>query len=137
MDAWLRGSRKRPPRNLSIWSDRDLKDKLFLLPPGFEDNGRREFCPECAEIWGVLSYYPAIKEALDIVYVDLAHPRGPICELLGEGQWNAPTLVLASSDSRHAIVEAKSSNGRAYLGSAREIAKYFSQKFGTAVPRGS
>ena len=38
------------------------KDILFLLPPGFEDNERREFCPECAELWGVLSYYPAIKD---------------------------------------------------------------------------
>ena len=114
-----------------------MKDKLFLLPPGFEDNERREFCPECAEIWGVLSYYPAIKEALDIVYVGLAHPRGPICDLLGEGEWNAPTLVLASSESRQAKVEPKTSNGHAYLGSAREIAKYFSQRFGTAMPRGS
>lgn len=114
-----------------------MKDILFLLPPGFEDNNRREFCPECAELWGVLSYYPAIKEALDIVYVDLAHPRGPICQLLGEGQWNAPTLVLASSEAHDANVAAKSSNGRAYLGSAREIAKYFSQRFGAAMPRGS
>ena len=51
------------------------KDLLFLLPPGFEDNDRREFCPECAELWGVLHYYPAIKEALDIRYVGIHHPR--------------------------------------------------------------
>ena len=51
------------------------KDILFLLPPGFEDNDRREFCPECAELWGVLAYYPAIKESLDIRYVGIKHPR--------------------------------------------------------------
>lgn len=111
------------------------KDILFMLPPGFEDNDRREFCPECAEMWGVLHYYPAIKEALDIRYVGISHPREPICEILGEGQWNAPTLVLAAE--HEALVDAPRANGMAYLGSARDIAKYFAARFGTAMPRGS
>ncbi len=111
------------------------KDILFLLPPGFEDNNRREFCPECAELWGVLHYYPAIKEALEIRYVGIDHPRAPICEILGEGRWNAPTLVLAPAHA--ALIDAERSNNVAYLGSAREIAKYFAVRFGTAVPRGS
>jgi len=42
------------------------RDTLFLLPPGFADNGRREYCPECAEIWGVLSYYPAIQQSVAV-----------------------------------------------------------------------
>lgn len=110
------------------------KDILFLLPPGFEDNDRREFCPECAEMWGVLHYYPAIKEAIEIRYVGIAHPRGPICEFLGQGRWNAPTLVLAEAAGDPT---ASTSNGYSYYGSARNIAKYFAQKFGIAVPRGS
>ena len=113
------------------------KDILFLLPPGFEDNDRREFCPECAELWGVLAYYPAIKEALDIRYVGIEHPRDPICELLGEGRWNAPTLVLAEENTAFASGRLAQNNGLNYLGSAREIAKYFAARFGTAVPRGS
>lgn len=111
------------------------KDILFLLPPGFEDNGRREFCPECAEIWGVLHYYPAIKEALEIRYVGISHPRQPICDILGEGRWNAPTLILAPEHAD--LVDVRRENGAAYLGSAREIARYFSVRFGIAVPRGS
>ena len=113
------------------------KDILFLLPPGFEDNQRREFCPECAELWGVLHYYPAIKESLDIRYVGIAHPREPICEFLGEGKWNAPTLILADAKDRPGSADARKSEGYAYLGSARKIANYFAAKFGTAVPRGS
>ena len=113
------------------------KDILFLLPPGFEDNERREFCPECAELWGVLSYFPAIKEALEIRYVGIEHPRAPICILLGEGRWNAPTLVLAEQNLGYAPSEAQQSNGESYLGSARAIARYFAARFGTAVPRGS
>lgn len=113
------------------------KDTLFLLPPGFEDNGRREFCPECAEMWGVLNYYPAIKEALEIRYVGIHHPRDPIVEVLGEGRWNAPTLILAKPDSVAGDLRTETSNGVAYLGSARHIAKYFAAKFGIAMPRGS
>ena len=113
------------------------KDTLFLLPPGFEDNDRREFCPECAEMWGVLSYYPAIKESLEICYVGIHHPREPIVELLGDGNWNAPTLVLAEPGDVTSEFRAETSNGQTYLGSARQIAKYFAAKFGTAMPRGS
>jgi len=113
------------------------KDTLFLLPPGFFDNGRREFCPECAELWGVLSYYPAIKESLDIVYVEINHPRKPICDVLGAGRWNAPTLILADPDALAGDVSSQTDNGVLHLDSARAIAKYFSAKFGTAMPRGS
>jgi hypothetical protein len=114
-----------------------MKDTLFLLPPGFEDNGRRGFCPECAEIWGVLSCYPAIRESLDIVYVGLAHPRAPICDVLGDGQWNAPTLVLSEDNAISPKIAVEYANDRAYLGSARQIAAYFAGQFGTAMPRGS
>ncbi len=113
------------------------KDTLFLLPPGFEDNDRREFCPECAELWGVLHYYPAIKESLQIQYVSIEHPRAPICDLLGDGKWNAPTLILADPETPIGSARVQESQGYSYLGSARQIAKYFSAKFGTAMPRGS
>lgn len=114
-----------------------MRDILFLLPPGFEANDRREFCPECAELWGVLSYFPAIKEALEIRYVGIDQPREPICELLGEGRWNAPTLVLADADYLPPEVPVSYSGDVAYLGSARAIAKYFAAKYGTPMPRGS
>ncbi|MEM9572872.1 MAG: DUF3088 family protein [Pseudomonadota bacterium] len=113
------------------------KDTLFLLAPGFEDNGRREFCPECAELWGVLSYYPAIKEALDIHYVGIEHPRAPICVVLGEGRWNAPTLVLGDTVDTSDLSGVRVDRGKSHLGSARNIAKYFAQKYGTPMPRGS
>ena len=113
------------------------KNILFLLPPGFVDHDRREFCPECAELWGVLHYYPAIKEALDIRYVGIAHPRAPICDLLGDGRWNAPTLVFDGATEIPPAISAKSSNDRLYLDSARSIAKCFAEAYGTAIPRGS
>lgn len=114
-----------------------LKDTLFLLPPGFADNGRREFCPECAEIWGVLNYYPGIQPSLRIYYVTIDHPRENIVQLLGPGHHNAPTLVLASTSPvlRPDIVN--TANGRNYIGKGRHIALYFAERYGIAFPRGT
>lgn len=118
------------------------KDVLFLLAPGFEaladkGGGRREFCPECAEIWGVLNYFPAIKEALDIRYQPLAHPRAGMVALLGEGKWNCPTLVLSKSADAGSHAQVKTGNGARFLDNARDIAKYFAHRYGTPFPRGS
>ncbi|MDZ7629557.1 MAG: DUF3088 family protein [Parvularculaceae bacterium] len=113
------------------------RDILFLLPPGFIDNGRREFCPECAEIWGFLHYFPAIKECLEISHEEIAHPRGGLVALLGEGRWNCPTLVLAPDAPHQDFSGLNRANGRAYLDSARAIARYYARRFGTPVPRGS
>ena len=117
-------------------SKKSDQDVLFLLPPGFFDKGQREYCPECAEIWGLLSWYPAIREALDIVYVPLAHPRHPITDRLGAGDWNAPTLVLASNAELPDELGAKQINGAVYFDTARSMALYFSYLYGTARPRG-
>lgn len=108
---------------------------LFLLPPGFLSNGERQFCPECAEIWGFLHYYPAILEALDIRYEPLAHPRAGLVALLGEGRWNCPTLVLAEDAQGAADAAISIANGRHYIGNARDIARYFAEIHGTPVPR--
>jgi hypothetical protein len=110
---------------------------LFLLPPGFLGEGRREFCPECAELWGFLHYFPAIREALDIRYEELAHPRAGLVALLGEGRWNCPTLVLAEDAPHTDLPDVSESNGRRHIGTARGVARYFAAVYGTPVPRGS
>ena len=112
------------------------RNVLFLLPPGFSDNDRREFCPECAEIWGVLSYYPAIKEAIDIRYQPIYRPRLEMTGLFGEEHQNCPTLML-SDDADAGEVPIKKANGARLIDNARDIAKYFAHRYGTAFPRGS
>jgi hypothetical protein len=116
---------------------RVTKDVLFLLPPGFFANGRREFCPECAEIWGFLSWHPAILETLEVRYERIEHPREGLVALLGPGRWNCPTLVLAPDATHTDFSEVDRANGRFYLPSARAIAHYYALRFGTPVPRGN
>ena len=111
-----------------------LRDTLFLLPPGFAANGRREYCPECAEMWGVLHYYPALIHTLDIRYQPIERPRAEMVALLGAEHQNCPTLVLADDAPAHDIV--KSANRARFIDNARDIGVYFAHRYGGAYPRG-
>jgi len=91
------------------------RDTLFLLPPGFADNDRREFCPECAEIWGVLAYYPAIK---------------------GDKNQNCPTIVLGEGSPDFEGCGIMRKSGHRFINNARDIAKYWAARYGTPYPRG-
>jgi len=114
-----------------------MRDTLFLLPPGFESRNRREYCPECAELWGLLGYYPALRETVDLVYEPIDHPRAGLVSVLGEGEWNCPTLVLAEASPLFPSIKPDVSNDRLFFGSAKTIGRYYAARFGTAFPRGS
>lgn len=113
------------------------RDTLFLLPPGFADNQRREYCPKCAEIWGVLSYYPAIKESVEIVYQPISKPRADLVELLGDKNQNCPTLVLAEGSPAFENCGVMVRSGERFINNARDIGRYWSRRYGTAIPRGT
>jgi len=113
------------------------KDTLFLLPPGFEDNERREYCPECSEIWGLLSWFPAIKESLIITYVPIIKPRAAMSALLGDKNQNATTLILYETSPDYENCGIMQYRGQRFINNARDIGKYYAARFGTPVPRGS
>lgn len=112
------------------------RDTLFTLPPGFEGRGQREFCPECAEIIGILAYFPSIRDSLSITHVSVSHPRKAITDLLGDGQFNAPTLVLAEGTELSGNPYAKTANGRIYLDSASGICALWRTRYGIPARRG-
>ena len=70
------------------------RDTLFMLKPGFEDQGRVCFCPYAAQVAGFLSYYPQVRDTLDIVELAWPRPRKPLVDLLGEENQATPILVL-------------------------------------------
>ena len=113
------------------------RDTLFILAPGFFDNERREYCPECAEMWGLLSYFPAIKESVDITYQPIARPRADLVALLGEKNQNCPTLVLAKDSPSFENCGIMQKSGHRFITNARDIGKYYAARFGTPYPRGS
>lgn len=73
-------------------------EKLFLLKPDFQDINRnadaKYFCPPCALIEGVLSFYPQLRNELEVTYVDFMRPRPAIVDLIGEENQGCPVLVL-------------------------------------------
>lgn len=109
------------------------RDTLFLLPPGFEARGARQYCPECAEVWGLLAYYPAIRETLEVVYQPVTHPRPGLVARLGEGNWNCPTLVLGEASPHGPGVQTL--NTVRIVDNARDLGRYWAALYGTAVPR--
>ncbi|MEP1230163.1 MAG: DUF3088 family protein [Litorimonas sp.] len=112
------------------------KDTFFLLAPGFEDKGRREYCPECAEVWGLLSYFPAIKHSADIQYQPIAKPRAQMVQILGDKNQNCPTLVLHADSPSFENCGIMQKNGHRFINNARDIGLYYAQRFATPAPRG-
>ena len=46
-----------------------MKDKLFVLRPGFDDQGVTYFCPFSAQVIGFLTYYPHVRDTVELVEV--------------------------------------------------------------------
>ncbi len=72
--------------------------KLFLLKADFRDaslsDSKRYFCPDCVMLEGLLSYYPRLRDEMDVQYVNFARPRQVLINLIGEANQSCPVLVL-------------------------------------------
>jgi len=112
-----------------------IRDRLFLLRPGFEDPaypGRRFYCWHCALIEGLLASFPALAEKLDVERIAWPKPRQDVIALVGEeNQW-LPLLVLADgTTSRH---QTGSHRGRAFIADKDAILAALSERHGFPEP---
>lgn len=112
------------------------KDRLFLLKPDFRDAAAGPFyCPDCAGIEGLLSYYPQVRSALDVVYVDFPRPRTSIVSELGAEHQGCPVLIVQSE--RAALLEGlavQHAQGRAFLQNVNDIRRYLSAAYAIGSP---
>jgi hypothetical protein len=120
-------------RNPKKMADRDI---LFMLKRSFEDGpGKAYFCPHCAELSGVLAYFPEMHYRLDIRYVDFARPRQELVVLLGEANQNCPVLILASPPPLDATeLVTGQVGGRFFVNGPKAIANYWSHVQGISRP---
>jgi hypothetical protein len=113
-----------------------VKDTLYVLRPGFDDGGARYFCPYCAQVTGYLTYFPEVRDTLEIIELDFARPRRALVDLIGEANQSAPKLVLA--DGAQAIdapgVEISLANGRRFVANTAAILRYLALTRGTPLP---
>lgn len=111
-------------------------DILFLLKPNFLDKDRdndnkQYYCPDCAFLEGVLSYYPELRAQLDIRYIDFPKPRKEIVELVGEEYQGCPNLVLDPANHQYVDTNQFYKYGdRLYTNDTRCLVNYLRDKYG-------
>jgi hypothetical protein len=113
-------------------------DILFLLKPNFLDkyrdsDNKKYYCPDCALLEGVLSYYPKLREQLDIRYIDFPKPRKEIVELVGEEHQGCPNLILDSDSHKYVDTNQFSRFGdRLYTDDTKLVVNYLRDKYDIA-----
>jgi hypothetical protein len=112
-----------------------MKDQLYLLKPGFMDKGTGPFfCPGCALVEGMLSFYPVLREKIEVHYIDFPRPR-PELVILGEDNQGAPKLILGDNNGVvPAGVNVATANGRMFIANNIEICKYLASVYGVGTP---
>lgn len=110
------------------------KDQLFLLTANFHDASQGPgpfFCRDCATIEGVLSYFPILRERLQVRYIPFDKPREWLVELLGEEHQNCPTLVVAPHVTEFsALLQTSKTTGRQFCTDPPAIIEYLITAYG-------
>lgn len=84
-----------------------MKPTIYLLKPGFEIEGQGPyFCPDCAFVEGVLSYYPEVTDAFDVRRIAFTRPRSDLVERLGADGQSCPVIVFNAADAPAEAVDA-------------------------------
>ena len=111
------------------------KDKLFLLRPDFMDAEEGPFyCPESAPIEGILSYYPQLREQLEVSYLDFARPRQAIIDEIGPDNQGMPVIVVAEGSRIPAGDFApREANGKHFITGDQEICSYLSMAYSIGI----
>lgn len=111
-------------------------DRLYLLKPHFMDARKGPyFCPSCAQMVGLLEFYPALKQQLEVRWLDFPRPRPELIELLGEENQSCPVLVLKGApNSPPATLAFRQAKGLWFVEGADEIANYLAHVHSTGIP---
>ena len=112
-----------------------MRDKLFLLKPDFVDgDSLLYYCVECAQLEGVLSFYPRLRTELDVERVDFQRPRKAILELIGEPNQSAPVLIVGNASSRPGGIEYGEYENRHFVSGAAAIGEYLAKQYNIGSP---
>jgi hypothetical protein len=108
-----------------------MKDHLFLLRPGFMNAGMGPlYCSDSAPVEGVLSFFPQLRELLEIHYLDFPRPRKLLVDTLGDQYQSLPVLVLAPNrDIKDQELEASHANGKWFFTDESSIRHYLSTQY--------
>lgn len=114
----------------------EARDHLFLLSPLFPDaklGPGLYHCPECAQVEGLLSFFPFLRSRLEVSYVDFPRPRAAIVPLVGPENQGCPVLVLGAGSVAPAGAKVGPA-GRAFVSGAAAISAYLAAAHGISQP---
>lgn len=108
-----------------------MKDELYLLRPGFMNAGIGPlYCNDSAPVEGMLSFFPQLRQLLEIRYVDFPRPRAPLVEALGAEHQSLPVLILSPGRKlKSGAPEPQSANGRQFFATERSVRDYLSIQY--------
>lgn len=110
-----------------------MTDRLLLLNPGWhDDEGGPWYCPAGAIIEGVLAFHPALRDRLDITYLDHPKPRPAVIELVGERHQSCPILVLDEAFDWPEAQTSETTGNRFVQDEA--IIPYLAARYGIGLP---
>ena len=111
-----------------------MKDRLYLLKPNFVDQGKTYFCPGCALVEGMLSFYPGLREKIELHYIDFPRPRARLVAEIGEENQGCPKLILGGEHPVPQRVVASEAKGNRFISEAMEICRYLASAYGAGEP---
>jgi hypothetical protein len=108
-----------------------MKDQLYLLRPGFMNAGMGPlYCSDSAPVEGVLSFFPQLRDLLDIHYLEFPRPRAPLIEALGESNQSLPVLILAADRQvKDQELEPSHAKGKVFFTDEKSIRHYLSTQY--------
>jgi hypothetical protein len=108
-----------------------MKDQLYLLEPGFLNADAGPFyCGDSVCVEGFLSFFPQVRDLVDVQYLAFNRPRSVLVSLLGEEYQSLPVIVLA--DERQVQVPKLAfgrANGKRFLADEKTIREYLSSQY--------
>jgi DUF3088 family protein len=109
-----------------------VKDQLFLLRPGFIKEGQGPFyCADSVSVEGVLSFFPKLRQLLEVHYIEFERPRAALVALLGPQNQSAPVLVLGGdSPVETAAARVHAHGEHRFINDAADIRRYLSSRYG-------
>ena len=108
-----------------------MKDQLYLLRPGFFNASLGPlYCSDSAPVEGVLSFFPKLRQMIEIHYLEFPRPRVALVNALGEEHQSLPVLVLSSASKiKDPDLEPSSVNGKRYFSDEGDIRRYLSTQY--------
>lgn len=104
-----------------------MKDQLFLMKPGFKNAGLGPYyCSDSVPVEGLIGFFPELRNAIDVIYIDFPRPRQAIVDLVGGDHQSVPMLVLSDDAKIPDDISVKSAKGRRYIDDEKQIRQYLS-----------